>query len=92
MHNKCTNTLDQLTQTQSIHSDNATSHPEIELAGVGRRGQVPAHVIVLLQEDTKQNDESGKKGGIEKVLEKSWTDVDTTLDKHSKVQFIAIVN
>ncbi|EJK62881.1 hypothetical protein THAOC_16491 [Thalassiosira oceanica] len=68
------------------------SHPEIELACVGGRGQVAAHAIVLLGEDAKKDAETGKKDAIEKGIEKLIDDVNATLDDHEKVQFIAVVN
>jgi len=68
------------------------SHPEIELACVGGRGQVAAHAIVLLGEDAAKDAAAGKKDAIEKGIEKLLDDVNATLDDHEKVQFIAIVN
>lgn len=68
------------------------SHPEIELACVGGRGQSAAHAIVLLGEDAKEGVKSGKKDDIEKGLEKLLTDVNAKLDDHEKVQFLAVVN
>ncbi|EJK46762.1 hypothetical protein THAOC_34555 [Thalassiosira oceanica] len=68
------------------------SHPEIELACVGGRGQVAAHAIVLLGEDARKDAEAGKKDAIEKGLEKLMDDVNTALDDHEKVRFVAVVN
>jgi len=68
------------------------SHPVIELACVGGRGQAAAHAIVLLGEDARKDAEAGKKDAIEKGLEKLIDDVNTSLDDHEKVQFIALVN
>jgi len=70
------------------------SHPEIELACVGGRGQAAAHAIILLGEDAKEDakSDSGKKDAIEKGLEKLLTDVNAKLDDHEKVQFMAVVN
>mmetsp|Transcript_37039 Transcript_37039/g.66673 ORF Transcript_37039/g.66673 Transcript_37039/m.66673 type:complete len:580 (-) Transcript_37039:190-1929(-) len=67
------------------------SHPKIELACVGGRGQVAAHVIVLLGEDAKKEAEGGK-DAIEKEMTDLIAKVNSGLDDHEKVQFIAIVN
>ncbi len=68
------------------------SHPKIELACVGGRGQVAAHAIVLLGEDAKKEAENGGKDKIEKELTELIAKVNKTLDDHEKVQFIAVVN
>jgi long-chain acyl-CoA synthetase len=67
------------------------SHPRIELACVGGRGQPAAHAIVLLGEDAKKEAES-KKDAIEKELTELIAKVNGGLDDHEKVQFIAVVN
>eukprot|EP00571_Detonula_confervacea_P014066 CAMPEP_0172309630 /NCGR_PEP_ID=MMETSP1058-20130122/10270_1 /TAXON_ID=83371 /ORGANISM="Detonula confervacea, Strain CCMP 353" /LENGTH=565 /DNA_ID=CAMNT_0013022289 /DNA_START=94 /DNA_END=1791 /DNA_ORIENTATION=+ len=68
-------------------------HPRIELACVGGRGQVAAHAIVLLGEDAaKAVAEGGEKDKIEKELTELIAKVNSTLDDHEKVQFIAVVN
>ena len=67
------------------------SHPKIELACVGGRGQVAAHVIVLLGEDAKKEAEGGK-DAIEKEMTDLIAKVNSGLDDHEKVQFMAIVN
>lgn len=69
------------------------SHPKIELACVGGRGQVAAHAIVLLGEDAKKEAEGeGGKDVIEKEMEILLDKVNSKLDDHERVQFIAIVN
>jgi len=68
------------------------SHPLVELACVGGRGQVAAHAIVLLGEDAKKDAEGGGKDAIEKEMEALLAKVNSTLDDHEKVQFMAIVN
>jgi len=69
------------------------SHPRIELACVGGRGQPAAHVIVLLGEDaTKAVVEGGEKDAIEKEMEALLKKVNDGLDEHERLQFIAIVN
>jgi len=68
------------------------SHPLVELACVGGRGQVAAHAIVLLGEDAKKDAEGGGKDAIEKEMEALLAKVNGTLDDHEKVQFMAIVN
>lgn len=69
------------------------SHPRIELACVGGRGQPAAHVIVLLGEDaTKAVVEGGGKDAIEKEMEELLQKVNDGLDEHERLQFIAIVN
>ena len=68
------------------------SHPMIELACVGGRGQPAAHAIVLLGEDAKKEAEKGEKDEIEKELTELIAKVNKGLDDHEKVQFIAVVN
>lgn len=68
------------------------SHPKIELACVGGRGQVAAHAIILLGEDAQKAAVAGEKDAIEKELEELLTKVNGTLDDHEKVQFLAVVN
>eukprot|EP00804_Cyclotella_cryptica_P006738 CCRYP_015697-RA/>CCRYP_015697-RA protein AED:0.11 eAED:0.11 QI:84/1/1/1/0.28/0.25/8/5515/587 len=69
------------------------SHPRVELACVGGRGQPAAHAIVLLGEDaTKAVVDGGEKDAIEKEMEELLKKVNDGLDEHEKLQFIAIVN
>ena len=68
------------------------SHPRIELACVGGRGQPAAHVIVLLGEDAKKTAEKGEKDAIEKELTELLAKVNQKLDEHERLQFIAVVN
>lgn len=68
------------------------SSPSIELACIGGRGQVAAHCIVLLGEDAKSAAEKGDKEAIEKELTQLIDNVNSKLDDHEKVAFIAVVN
>jgi long-chain acyl-CoA synthetase len=68
------------------------SHPRIEMACVGGRGHEAANAIVLLGEDAKKEAEGGGKGVIEKELEELIKTVNSGLDEHERVQFIAVVN
>jgi len=68
------------------------THPRIELACVGGRGQPAAHVIILLGEGAKKEAEGGEKEAIEKELEAHLKKVNEGLDEHEKLQFVAIVN
>ena len=70
------------------------SSPSIELACVGGRGQVAAHAIVLLGEDAKNDAQEKwlKKDKIEKELTELIDTVNSKLDDHEKVAFIAVVN
>jgi len=68
------------------------SSPSVELACVGGRGQVAAHAIVLLGEDAKKDADEGKKDKIEKELTDLLDNVNSKLDDHEKVAFIAVVN
>lgn len=75
-----------------IEGEYVSKSPRIELACVGGRGQVAAHAIVLLGEDAKKAAEGDEKDAIEKELTELIASVNSTLDDHEKVQFIAIVN
>lgn len=66
--------------------------PSVELACVGGRGQPAAHAIVLLGDDAKKTAEKGEKDAIEKELTELIDNVNSGLDEHEKVQFIAVVN
>jgi len=68
------------------------SNIRIELACVGGRGHQAANAIVLLGEDAKKEAESGGKDAIEKELEELIKAVNSGLDDHERVQFIAVVN
>ena len=68
------------------------SSPSIELACIGGRGQVAAHCIVLLGEDAKSAADKGDKEAIEKELTQLIDNVNSKLDDHEKVAFIAVVN
>ena len=68
------------------------SHPRIELACVGGRGQPAAHVIVLLGEEAKKAAEKGEKDAIEKELMELLAMVNKKLDDHERLQFVAVVN
>merc|ERR1712127_1168564 len=68
------------------------SHPRIELACVGGRGQPSAHAIILLGEDAKKAAGEGAKDAIEKELTELLAKVNSTLDDHERVQFMAVVN
>jgi long-chain acyl-CoA synthetase len=68
------------------------SHPMIELACVGGRGQPAAHVIVLLGEEAKIAAEKGEKDAIEKELVELLAKVNKKLDDHERLQFVAVVN
>jgi len=67
-------------------------HPKIELACVGGRGQVAAHIIILLGEDAQKDAVAGKKDEIEKEFTELIAKVNSGLDDHEKVQFCAVVN
>ena len=67
------------------------SHPKIELACVGGRGQPAAHIIVLLGEDAIKEANAGK-DTVENEMEELLAKVNGGLDEHEKVQFIAIAN
>lgn len=67
------------------------SHPRIELACVGGRGQPSAHIIVLLGEDA-QKAVASEKDAIEKEFEELLAKVNSGLDDHERLQFIAVVN
>jgi len=68
------------------------SHPMIELACVGGRGQPAAHIIVLLGEDAKKTVQGGEKESVEKALSKHLAKVNERLDEHERIQFMVIVN
>jgi len=68
------------------------SSPSIELACVGGSGQVAAHAIVLLGEDAAKDAKEGKKDKIEKELTSLIDSVNSKVDDHEKVAFIAVVN
>mmetsp|Transcript_5764 Transcript_5764/g.8637 ORF Transcript_5764/g.8637 Transcript_5764/m.8637 type:complete len:583 (-) Transcript_5764:87-1835(-) len=65
----------------------------IELACVGGRGHQAANAILMLSEDAKKEAaESGGKDAIEKELEELIKTVNSGLDDHEKLQFVAVVN
>jgi len=69
------------------------SNIRIELACVGGRGHQAANAILMLSEDTKKEAaESGGKDAIEKELEELIKKVNSGLDDHEKLQFVAVVN
>jgi len=68
------------------------SHPRIELACVGGRGQPAAHAIVLLGEEAQKAAVAGDKDQIEKELTELLDKVNSEGDDHEKVQFLAVVN
>ncbi len=68
------------------------SHPMVELACVGGRGQPAAHIIVLLGEDAKKTVHDGEKESVEKALSDLLDEVNGGLDEHEKIQFMAVVN
>jgi len=69
------------------------SNIRIELACVGGRGHQAANAILMLSEDAKKEAaESGGKDAIEKELEELIKKVNSGLDDHEKLQFVAVVN
>eukprot|EP00573_Skeletonema_grethae_P008189 CAMPEP_0201709226 /NCGR_PEP_ID=MMETSP0578-20130828/57982_1 /ASSEMBLY_ACC=CAM_ASM_000663 /TAXON_ID=267565 /ORGANISM="Skeletonema grethea, Strain CCMP 1804" /LENGTH=555 /DNA_ID=CAMNT_0048198183 /DNA_START=90 /DNA_END=1758 /DNA_ORIENTATION=- len=68
------------------------SNMRIELACVGGRGHQAANAILMLSEDAKKEVESGGKDDIEKELEELIKKVNSGLDDHEKLQFVAVVN
>ncbi|KAK1739647.1 long-chain fatty acid CoA synthetase [Skeletonema marinoi] len=69
------------------------SNIRIELACVGGRGHQAANAILMLSEDAKKEAaESGGKDAIEKELEELIKTVNSGLDDHEKLQFVAVVN
>jgi long-chain acyl-CoA synthetase len=68
------------------------THPRVELACVGGRGQPASHVVALLGEDAvKYAETASGKAAIEKELEAHIGKVNAGLDDHERVQFVAIV-
>ena len=70
------------------------SHPLVEMACVGGRGEPAAHVIILLGDEGKK---ATKKGGeakdeIKEEMEKLLNTVNASLDEHERMQFLVIVN
>lgn len=69
------------------------THPRVELACVGGRGQPASHVVALLGEDAVKDAATVEgKAAIEKELEAHVGKVNAGLDDHERVQFVAIVN
>ena len=68
------------------------SNIRIELACVGGRGHQAANAILQLSEDAKEEAKSGGKDAIEKELEELIKTVNSGLDDHEKLQFVAVVN
>ena len=70
------------------------SHPMVEMACVGGRGEPAAHVIVLLAEDFKRmaKEAGEEKSDIEKEMEELLRTVNAVLDEHERLQFLVIVN
>ena len=70
------------------------SHPMIEMACVGGRGEPAAHIIVLPGDGTKKVAREGGEGkvDIEKEMEELLKAVNDSLDEHEKLQFLVIVN
>ncbi|KAL7528970.1 hypothetical protein ACHAXR_004809 [Thalassiosira sp. AJA248-18] len=67
------------------------THPRIELACIGGRGQPAAHAIILLSDDAKEA-VKGEREKIEKEFTELIDKVNSGLDDHEKVQFFAVVN
>lgn len=68
------------------------SNMRVELACVGGRGYEAANAILMLSEDAKKEVADGGKDAIEKELEELIKTVNSGLDGHEKVQFVAVVN
>lgn len=69
------------------------THPRIELACVGGRGQPASHIVILLGEDAVKDAKTDEgKAAIEKEMEELLGKVNAGLDDHERVQFAAIVN
>ena len=70
------------------------SHPFIEMACVGGRGEPSAHVLVLLGHEAKKISKEGGDGKaqIKKEIEGFLKKINGGLDEHEKLQFLVIVN
>lgn len=70
------------------------SHPMIEMACVGGRGEPAAHVIVLLADDFKRMAKEGdkEKSDIQMEMDKLLRTINDGLVEHEKLQFLVIVN
>jgi long-chain acyl-CoA synthetase len=70
------------------------SHPLVEMACVGGRGEPAPHVIVLLGDESKKAAKMGgdKKDEIQWEMESQLKKVNDNLAEHEKLQFLVIVN
>jgi hypothetical protein len=70
------------------------SHPLVEMAFVGGRGEPAAHVIILLCDESKKAAKMGgeQKDEIQEEMEALLNKVNDSLAEHEKMQFLVIVN
>jgi long-chain acyl-CoA synthetase len=68
------------------------NHPLVELACVGGASYPQPHAVVQLSEDARENaKDAEKRADMEKILTDHLNSVNSTLDGHEQLDFIAIV-